>query len=174
MEHAKIGRACPFLTAICSMILCTIPPNFRLIAKILRELELERRSGQTDGQRDGMTNDNTRQGRWQPRVKINSGFQFQFQFHQFRFQFWNWNWAAIPIPELNWSQPYSGKHQLMPCCIWYNRFSVDYLIAAPMVVAAAVFEQCLSSYLGCQHDSLFNDKSSEIRPHYEDNIVNKV
>ena len=53
--------------------------------------------------------------------KINSGFQFQFQFqgfqfqfhfqfHQFQFQFqfrnWNWNWAAIPIPELNWPQPW--------------------------------------------------------------------
>ena len=57
--------------------------------------------------------------------KFNSGFQFQFQFqfqvfqfqfhfqfHQFQFQFqfqfrnWNWNWAAIPIPELNWPQPW--------------------------------------------------------------------
>ena len=55
--------------------------------------------------------------------KINSGFQFQFQFqfqgfqfqfhfqfHQFQFQFqfrnWNWNWPAIPIPELNWPQPW--------------------------------------------------------------------
>ena len=35
-------------------------------------------------------------------------FQFHFQFHQFQFQFrnWNWNWAAIPIPELNWPQPW--------------------------------------------------------------------
>ena len=57
--------------------------------------------------------------------KFNSGFQFQFQFQfqtfqfqfhfqflqfQFQFQFhfrnWNWNWAAIPIPELNWPQPW--------------------------------------------------------------------
>ena len=51
--------------------------------------------------------------------KINSGFQFQgfqfifhFQFHQFQFQFrnWNWNWAAIPIPELNWPQPWTQVH----------------------------------------------------------------
>ena len=66
--------------------------------------------------------------------KFNSGFQFQFQFqfqgfqfqfhfqfHQFQFQFqfqfrnwnWNWNWAAIPIPELNWPQPWShGGHTM--------------------------------------------------------------
>ena len=52
---------------------------------------------------------------------FNSGFQFQFQFQGFQFQFhfqfhqfqvqfqfrnWNWNWAAIPIPELNWPQPW--------------------------------------------------------------------
>ena len=50
---------------------------------------------------------------------FNSGFQFQFQFQgfqfqfyfqfhwlQFQFQFRNWNWAAIPIPELNWPQPW--------------------------------------------------------------------
>ena len=40
-------------------------------------------------------------------------FQFHFQFHQFKFQFqfqfwnWNWNWASIPIPELNWPQPWT-------------------------------------------------------------------
>ena len=54
--------------------------------------------------------------------KFNSGFQFQFQFQGFQFQFhfqfyqfqfqfqfrnWNWNWPAIPIPELNWPQPWS-------------------------------------------------------------------
>ena len=63
--------------------------------------------------------------------KINSSFQFQFQFqgfqfqfhfqfHQFQFQFqfriWNWNWPAIPIPELNWPQPWlctlHDKHYL--------------------------------------------------------------
>ena len=59
--------------------------------------------------------------------KINSGFQFQFQFqgfqfqfhfqfHQFQFQFqfrnWNWNWAAIPIPELNWPQPWPPVYQI--------------------------------------------------------------
>ena len=43
-------------------------------------------------------------------------FQFHFQFHQFQFQFrnWNWNWAAVPIPELNWPQPWSlGLNELM-------------------------------------------------------------
>ena len=43
------------------MELCIIPPNFRLIAVILKELERERRSGWTDGRTDAMTHDNTRQ-----------------------------------------------------------------------------------------------------------------
>ena len=70
--------------------------------------------------------------------KFNSGFQFQFQFqfqgfqfqfhfqfHQFQFQFqfrnWNWNWASIPIPELNWPQPWckqKRKQKKMVCVFW--------------------------------------------------------
>ena len=73
VEHAKIGRAWSFLITICSMVLYIIPPNFRLIAEILKELE---RDGQTDGQTggrpDAMTDDNTRRRRWRPRVKIKS------------------------------------------------------------------------------------------------------
>ena len=46
------------------MILCIIPPNFRLIAIILQELERERSLGRTDGQTDkrtdAMADDNTR------------------------------------------------------------------------------------------------------------------
>ena len=36
-----------------------IPPNFRLIDEILKELERERRSGRTNGWTDAMTDDNT-------------------------------------------------------------------------------------------------------------------
>ena len=46
------------------MVLCIIPPNFRLIAEILKEFERERRSGRTDGPPAGrsgaMTDGNTR------------------------------------------------------------------------------------------------------------------
>ena len=45
------------------MVLCIIPPNVRLIAEILKELEWERRLGtdrRTDGQPDARTDDNTR------------------------------------------------------------------------------------------------------------------
>ena len=59
------------------MVMCIIPPNFRLLAEILKELERERRSGwtdrqtdrrtdgpmdrRTDGPTDAMTDDNTHQ-----------------------------------------------------------------------------------------------------------------
>ena len=39
MESAKIGRAWPFLIETCFMLLCIIPPNYRPIAEILKELE---------------------------------------------------------------------------------------------------------------------------------------
>ena len=48
-------------------------------------------------------------------------FQFHFQFLQFQFQFqfqfrnWNWNWPAIPIPELNWPQPWCYCCIVMSC-----------------------------------------------------------
>ena len=41
--------------AICSMVLCIIPPNFRLLAEILKELEREHCSGRTDGLMVGQT-----------------------------------------------------------------------------------------------------------------------
>ena len=53
--------------------------KFGLIAEILKELERERRAGQTDGQADRqtdgrtdgrITDDNTLQRRWRPRVKM--------------------------------------------------------------------------------------------------------
>ena len=45
----------------------------------------------------------------------------------------------------------------------YSRFSVDCLLAAPMVVGAAfLMLKCISSYLDCQYDSLSIDKCSEI------------
>ena len=59
MEHAKIGLSWPFQIAICSMVLCIIPSNFRLIAEIPKQSERWRQSrnvvgdGQTDGQTAG-------------------------------------------------------------------------------------------------------------------------
>ena len=35
------------------MLLCIIPPHFRRIPEILKELKRERRSERTDGQKDG-------------------------------------------------------------------------------------------------------------------------
>ena len=66
-----------FLIAICFMVLCIIPSNFRPIAKFLTELEREHHSGWTDrwkdgpreGWQDAWNDKNTRQRRWQPRVK---------------------------------------------------------------------------------------------------------
>ena len=63
VEQAKIGWAWPYFIAICSIVLCIIPQNFRLIAEIIKELEWERHSGWIDGQMDrrtdDITNDNT-------------------------------------------------------------------------------------------------------------------
>ena len=48
--------------------------------------------------------------------------------------------------------------------LWYSRFSVDCLLAAPMVVGAVfLMRKCISSYLDCQYDSLSIDKCSKIR-----------
>ena len=47
--------------------------------------------------------------------------------------------------------------------LWYRGFSVDCLLAAPMVVGAAfLMLKCISSYLDCQYDSLSIDKCSKI------------
>ena len=48
------------------MVLCIIPPNFRPIGEILKELERERRSGRTDGRNDRRQYPS---GRSRPRVK---------------------------------------------------------------------------------------------------------
>ena len=39
VEQAKIGRSWPFWTAMCFMILCINPPDFRPTAEIIKELE---------------------------------------------------------------------------------------------------------------------------------------
>ena len=61
----------------------------------------------------------------------------------------------------------------------YSRFSVDCLLAAPMVVGAAfLMLKCISSYADCQleYDSLGIDKCSKIRhrgPCCEEMLTNK-
>ena len=62
VEHAKIGRAWPYFIAICSMVLCIIPPHFRLIAEILKELEHKGHSEWTNGQTHWQTDRQT--DRW--------------------------------------------------------------------------------------------------------------
>ena len=61
--------------------------------------------------------------------------------------------------------------------LWYSRFSVDCLLAAPMVVGAAfLILKCISSYLDCQYDSLSIDKCSKIGhrgPRYEEMLTNE-
>ena len=48
--------------------------------------------------------------------------------------------------------------------LWYSRFSVDCLLAAPIVVGAAfLMLKYISSYLDCQYDSLSIDKCSKRR-----------
>ena len=41
MECAKISQAWPLYITICSLVLCIISPYFRLIAEVLKELELD-------------------------------------------------------------------------------------------------------------------------------------
>ena len=61
--------------------------------------------------------------------------------------------------------------------LWYSRFSVDCLLAAPMVVGAAfLILKCISSYLDCQYDSLSIDKCSKIGhrgPRCEEMLTNE-
>ena len=46
--------------------------------------------------------------------------------------------------------------------LWYSRFSVDCLLAAPRVVGAAfLMLKCISSYLDCQYDSQSIEKCSK-------------
>ena len=61
--------------------------------------------------------------------------------------------------------------------LWYSRFSVDCLLAAPMVVGTAfLMLKCISSYLDCQYDSLSIDKCSKIGhrgPRCEEMLTNE-
>ena len=61
--------------------------------------------------------------------------------------------------------------------LWYSRFSVDCLLAAPMVVGAAfLMLKCISSCLDCQYDSLSIDKCSKIGhrgPRCEEMLTNE-
>ena len=61
VERAQIDWAWSFYIAIRFMLLCIIPPNFRLIAEIFKEFG-------TDKRMDAMTDVNTRWRRWWPRV----------------------------------------------------------------------------------------------------------
>ena len=79
--------------------------------------------------------------------KISSGFQFQFQFHfqfhqfQFQFQFrnWNWNWPAIPIPELNWPQPWS-------CMVIYDSYNLHHTFLHIHILTCGYVSACTCSY----------------------------
>ena len=61
--------------------------------------------------------------------------------------------------------------------LWCSRFSVDCLLAAPMVVGVAfLMLKCISSYLYCQYDSLSIDKCSKIwhkGPYCEEMLTNE-
>ena len=61
--------------------------------------------------------------------------------------------------------------------LWYSRFSVDCLLAAPMVVGAAfLMLKCISSYLDCQYDNLSIDKCGKIGhrgPRCEEMLTNE-
>ena len=81
--------------------------------------------------------------------KISSGsqfqfqFQFHFQFHQFQFQFqfrnWNWNWPAIPIPELNWPQPWS-------CMVIYDSYHLYHTFLHIHILTCGYVSACTCSY----------------------------
>ena len=67
-------------------------------------------------------------------------------------------WVATIPSTVNTAQNIHGF------ALRYSRFSVDCLLAAPMVVGAAfLMLKCISSYLDCQYDSLGIDKCSKIR-----------
>ena len=93
-----------------------------------------------------------------------------------------YHWGALtqlPVTHLlhnaSWQVPgqvaLSGNHSvnckhwqnIRDFALWYSRFSVECLLAAPMVVGAAfLMLKCISSYLDCQYDSLSIDKCSKI------------
>ena len=87
-----------------------------------------------------------------------------------------------------WQDPGHGRFEWQPFrqlqtqnirdfALWYSRFRVDCLLAAPMVVGAAfLILKCISPYLDCQYDSLSIDKCSKMGhrgPRYEEMLTNE-
>ena len=90
-------------------------------------------------------------------------------------------WVAGPRARSLWvatiPSTVNTAQNIRDFALWYSRFSVDCLLAAPMVVGAAfLILKCISSYLDCQYDSLSIDKCSKIGhrgPRYEEMLTNE-
>ena len=90
-------------------------------------------------------------------------------------------WVAEPRARSLWvatiQSTVNTAQNIRDFALWYSRFSVDCLLAAPMVVGAAfLILKCISSYLDCQYDSLSIDKCSKIGhrgPRYEEMLTNE-
>ena len=90
-------------------------------------------------------------------------------------------WVAGPRARSLWvatiPSTVNTAQNIRDFALWYSRFSVDCLLAAPMVVGAAfLILKCISSYLYCQYDSLSIDKCSKIGhrgPRYEEMLTNE-
>ena len=90
-------------------------------------------------------------------------------------------WVAGPRARSLWvatiPSTVNTAQNIRDFALCYSRFSVDSLLAAPMVVGAAfLILKCISSYLDCQYDSLSIDKCSKIGhrgPRYEEMLTNE-
>ena len=90
-------------------------------------------------------------------------------------------WVAGPWARSLWvatiPSTVNTAQNIRDFALWYSRFSVDCLLAAPMVVGVAfLILKCISSYLDCQYDSLSIDKYSKIGhrgPRYEEMLTNE-
>ena len=90
-------------------------------------------------------------------------------------------WVAGPQARSLWvatiPSTVNTAQNIRDFALWYSRFSVDCLLAAPMVVGAAfLILKCISSYLDCQYDILSIDKCSKIGhrgPRYEEMLTNE-
>ena len=90
-------------------------------------------------------------------------------------------WVAGPRARSLWvatiPSTVNTAQNIRDFALWYSRFSVDCLLAAPMVVGAAfLILKCISSYLDCQYDSVSIDKCSKIGhrgPRYEEMLTNE-
>ena len=90
-------------------------------------------------------------------------------------------WVAEPRARSLWvatiQSTVNTAQNIRDFALWYSWFSVDCLLAAPMVVGAAfLILKCISSYLDCQYDSLSIDKCSKIGhrgPRYEEMLTNE-